>query len=109
MIETCVNVEALRSFLVQCRCITMEEVQEFPTDLRNKDAVIKVVGIISTRGATAFRGFIKALEMSAVAEPGLRGHKEVADTLTAAARPTTAPSRPPPGIPLPQVSQSCNL
>ena len=106
MIETYVNVAALRSSLVQCECITMEEVQEFHGDLPKGDAILKLVGIITRRGVTAFRGFIDALETSVIAEPGLRAHREVADTLKEAARSRTPRPAPAPTQRI-SVSQLC--
>ena len=106
MIETYVNVAALRSSLVQCECITMEEVQEFHGHLPKGDAILKLVGIIARRGVTAFRGFIDALETSVIAEPGLRGHREVADTLKEAARSRALRTAPASARKI-SVSQSC--
>ena len=78
MISQNVNISNLKPYLIEHRCISMDDDQ--PTDST------ELAKIISRGGVGAFDSFIDALEHSVREEPGERGHQDLADTLIEAAR-----------------------
>ena len=80
-----VNFPNLKPYLIQYKCITMDDDGKIINPLSQRsDTAIELVRIISRRGA--FEAFIDALEHSVRDEPGERGHQELAHTLREAAR-----------------------
>ena len=78
------NITALKPYLIQNNCITIEEAKQFHDELLRYESNIKLIGMISQRGVSAFNGFMKSLEQFTTHEPGEGAHKELLDKLRSA-------------------------
>lgn len=76
-----VNLTALKPYLIENDCITLDEARQLHTEDSRSDNSIKFISIISHRGVGAFNGFIKALKQFTTDERGEGAHKELLETL----------------------------
>ena len=76
-----VNLTALKPYLIENDCITLDEARQFHTEDSRSDNSVKLISIISQRGVGAFNGFIKALRQFTTDERGEGAHKELLETL----------------------------
>lgn len=80
-----INLTALKPYLIQFECITLEESKRFNSDSQNEN-ILKLIDIISKRGIGAFNGLLKALSLFTTHEQGERAHFELLETLRKAAK-----------------------
>ena len=96
MISRNLNSIALKAYLIQNGCVTMEESKQFHDGSSRSESNLKLIGMISQRGVRGFNGFMKSLEQFTTHEPGEGAHKELLDKLKVEASnmPPTHRSRP---------------
>ena len=81
MITRNVNPIALKPYLLQNNCITLEEAKQFQVESPRSESNLKLVDIICQRGVSAFDGFMQALTQFTADEPGEGAHGELLDAL----------------------------
>ena len=81
MITRNMNPIALKPYLLQNNCITLEEAKQFQVESPRSESNLKLVGIICQRGVSAFNGFMRALTQFTADEPGEGAHGELLDAL----------------------------
>ena len=83
MVTRNVNPIALKPYLLQNNCITLEEAKQFHVESPRAESNLKLISIICQRGVSAFNGFLQALTQFTADEPGEGAHAELLNTLTA--------------------------
>ena len=81
MVTRNVNSIALKPYLLQNNCITLEEAKQFNVESPRSESNLKLISIICQRGVSAFNGFLQALTQFTADEPGEGAHAELLDTL----------------------------
>jgi hypothetical protein len=81
MVTRNVNSIALKPYLLQNNCITLEEAKQFHVESPRSESNLKLISIICQRGVSAFNGFLQALTQFTADEPGEGAHAELLDTL----------------------------
>jgi hypothetical protein len=97
-ITKAVNLNNLRPYLIENRCVTLSESrQQLFKSASDTDTVVQFIEIVSKRGISAFRGFLKALEQYTTDEPSEGALIELLNKLRddAASRLPTAPQNEP--------------
>ena len=97
-ITKAVNLNNLRPYLIGNRCVTLSESrQQLFKSASDTDTVIQFIEIVSKRGISAFRGFLKALEQYTTDEPSEGALIELLNKLRddAASKLPTAPQNEP--------------
>ena len=96
-ITKAVNLNNLRPYLIENRCVTLPESSRQLKSASDTDTVIQFIEIVSKRGISAFRGFLKALEQYTTDEPSEGALIELLNKLRddAASKLPTAPQNEP--------------
>ena len=96
-ITKAVNLNNLRPYLIENRCVTLSESRQQLKSASDTDTVIQFIEIVSKRGISAFRGFLKALEQYTTDEPSEGALIELLNKLRddAASKLPTAPQNEP--------------
>ncbi|CAI7993693.1 hypothetical protein GBAR_LOCUS1301, partial [Geodia barretti] len=96
-ITKAVNLNNLRPYLIGNRCVTLSESRQQLKSASDTDTVIQFIEIVSKRGISAFRGFLKALEQYTTDEPSEGALIELLNKLRddAASKLPTAPQNEP--------------
>ena len=81
MVTRNVNPIALKPYLLQNNCITLEEAKQFHVESPRSESNLKLISIFCQRGVSAFNGFMQALTQFTADEPGEGAHAELLDTL----------------------------
>ena len=92
------NTIALKPYLIQNGCVTMEESKQFHEGSSRPESNFKLIDIISQRGVSAFNGFMKSLEQFTTDETEEGAHKELLDELRSAESATKIARRQRPSV-----------